>query len=230
MSPLLRSLGHVEAFQKNSLTVQIAEIENSLNGLEREAVSSLCSKMDITPVLLQSAVALKQAASQINVIIHSVGILVSLPHILEGGEKVESVSLGAGNTGKPFDLETDRRIAEFKFIRWQGGPETIRQNALFKDFYLLAESPSKKRKFLYVVDATYPLKFFRSGRGIESVFSRLPDLMKDIQTRYGTRFQKVREYYECRRELVSVIDLKTVVPLFANGFDLTATVDESEEL
>src|SRR5260370_27495368 len=104
MSPLLKSLGHVEAFHRNSLTVQIAGIENALNGLEKQAVSSLCSKMDVTPVLLQSAVSLKRAASQINVIIHAVGILISLPSILEDGEKVESVSLGAGNKSNPFNL------------------------------------------------------------------------------------------------------------------------------
>ena len=45
-------------------------------------------------------------------------------------------------TGRSFDLETSYRVAvaELKFIRWQGGPESIRQNQLFKDFYLLAGS------------------------------------------------------------------------------------------
>jgi hypothetical protein len=44
-------------------------------------------------------------------------------------------------TGRSFDLETSDRVAvaEFKFIRWQGGPESIRQNQLFK-LYLLARS------------------------------------------------------------------------------------------
>ncbi|WP_283814259.1 hypothetical protein [Bradyrhizobium aeschynomenes] len=44
--------------------------------------------------------------------------MLCLPHILEEGEIVDYVSLGAGNTGRPFDLETNRRIAEFKFIHW----------------------------------------------------------------------------------------------------------------
>lgn len=43
-----------------------------------------------------------------------------LPHILEPDERVESVSLGAGNTGRDFDLETNVRVAEFKFIHWRG--------------------------------------------------------------------------------------------------------------
>jgi hypothetical protein len=229
MNALHQSLTHIQAFQKSSLTSEIAGMEFALQGLDKEAASSLCLRMDVTPVLLQSAVSLKKAASQINVIIHTVGILVSLPFILEEGEKIEAVSLGAGNTGKPFDLETDRRIAEFKFIHWQGGSETIRQNALFKDFYLLAESQSQKRKFLYVVDSKYPLKFFGAGRAIKSVFSRLPVLMDDIRTRYADRFPTVREYYNHRRDSVAVIDLKSVVPPFANGFDLAGVEDETNE-
>jgi len=145
VNPLLRSLGYIEAFHKNSPTLQIAEIESALNGLEKQAVSSLCSEMNVSPVLLQSAVEIKQAASQISVIIHAVGILISLPYILNDGEKVQSVSLGEGNTGKQFDLETSHRIAEFKFIHWQGSSESVRENNLFKDFYLLAESKSRKK-------------------------------------------------------------------------------------
>ena len=48
------------------------------------------------------------------VIVHAVGILVALPKILEPGELVQSLSLGAGNTGRAHDLETDRRIDEFR--------------------------------------------------------------------------------------------------------------------
>jgi hypothetical protein len=66
---------------------------------------------------------------------------------LEPAERVEYLSLGAGNTGKAFDLETDLRVCEFKFINWQGGAEAIRQNALFKDLYLLAEASTAKRKY-----------------------------------------------------------------------------------
>ena len=100
---------------------------------------------------------IKRLAGEIHVVIHALGILLCLPHILKTGEIVESVSLGAGNTGKAFDLETNRRIAEFKFIRWQGGAEMIRQNALFKDFYLMAEHSTHKEKYLYVLGTEIPL-------------------------------------------------------------------------
>ena len=53
---------------------------------------------------------MKRLAGQINVTIHALGILMCLPHILEPDERVESVSLGAGNTGRDFDLETNVRV------------------------------------------------------------------------------------------------------------------------
>lgn len=66
------------------------------------------------------------------------------------GEQIESLSLGAGNTGRSHDLEPDRRIAEFEFIEWRGGAESIRQNSLFVDLFNLASSDIDKRKVLYV--------------------------------------------------------------------------------
>ena len=96
----------------------------------------------------------------------------ALPYILESGETVEYVSLGAGNTGRQFDLETNYRVAEFKFIHWRGGAESIRQNQLFKDFYLLAENETIKRKYLYVLGAKFPLHFLNGGRKLNSVLTQ----------------------------------------------------------
>jgi hypothetical protein len=95
------------------------------------------------------------------------------------------VSLGAGNTGKEFDLETNYRIAEFKFIHWRGGPESIRQNQLFKDFYLLSESRSEKRKYLYVIGREHPYDFLSGGRALSSVLSCNVKLLKQFEAKYG---------------------------------------------
>jgi len=54
---------------------------------------------------------------------------------LQSGEVVEQLSLGAGNSGKSFDLTTNQRVAEFKFIQWKGGSESARKREFFKDFY-----------------------------------------------------------------------------------------------
>lgn len=115
-------------------TRTLARIEQSLVGTTGENCEALLHEFNAQSEVLGAAGTIKRMAGQINVIIHSLGILLCLPHILKPGETVESVSLGAGNTGKVFDLETDQRIAEFKFITWQGGPESVRQNTVFKDF------------------------------------------------------------------------------------------------
>jgi hypothetical protein len=99
---------------------------------------------------LEAALEIKRLAGQINVVIHALGILVSLPHLLEPDEVVEELSLGAGNTGRSFDLTTDRRIAAFKFITWRGGAEAIRQNTVFVDVLHLAEADTDRARFLYV--------------------------------------------------------------------------------
>lgn len=70
--------------------------------------------------VLRAALAVKQASAQIDTILHAVGIALALPHILSPDERVLHLSLGAGTSDGRFDLETDRRIAEFKFIQWRG--------------------------------------------------------------------------------------------------------------
>jgi hypothetical protein len=92
---------------------------------------------------------IKGLAAQIDVILHTVGILLSLPHVLLPGERIISLSLGAGNTGRDCDMETDQQIAEFKFIKWKGA-DTFRQNTLFVDLFHLAEADTNKRRVLYV--------------------------------------------------------------------------------
>jgi hypothetical protein len=167
--------------------------------------------------VLAAAGLVKSIAAQINVVIHALGILLCLPRILLPGEVVEYVSLGAGNTGKAFDLETNLRIAEFKFIQWQGGSEAIRQNALFKDFYLMAEYPSAKQKILYVVGSRHPEKFFNGRRSLSSVLSHHVKLQKQFAEKYGDQYRTVRDYYLPRRNLVTVEDISPLLPELAGA-------------
>jgi len=160
---------------------------------------------------------IKRLAGQINVVVHALGILLCLPHILRPGEAIDYVSLGAGNTGRAFDLETNQRIAEFKFIRWQGGPEAIRQNALFKDFYELAEHPGPKEKFLYVLGTEPAEKFFNGGRAISSVLSRHVKLRNQLAEKFGDRYRKVRDYYVPNKDRVVIQDVSPFVPELVAG-------------
>jgi hypothetical protein len=198
----------IEKFQGANLTKSISGIEEQVKkGWGLNEAQLFCHSNGIDDHFMASALAIKKVAGQINVIIHAAGILRSLPSILEPGEKVEYVSLGAGNTGRKFDLETNFRVAEYKFIDWQGGPESIRQNGIFKDFYELAECETHKKKFLYVVGDKFPRKFFEGGRALTSVLSRRPEILKTIKSKYGANIVRVCDYFELKKTVVEICDI-----------------------
>jgi hypothetical protein len=225
MKTLIEAASTIEKFERGSLTQRISGIETVLVGLDKRACEEIYPALSIKADLFDSAVTIKKLAGQINVLIHAIGILLSLPHILEEGEKIEALSLGAGNSGRPFDLETNRRVAEFKFINWQGGAEVIRQNSMFKDYYLMAENPTSKAKYLYVIGTKHPLKFLNSGRALSSVFSRNIKLWAEFQQRYGTQFIRVCDYYEFRKSAVQLVDVTPMIPQLAHsdGLELDNT-------
>jgi hypothetical protein len=194
-------------FGGDDLTLTLSQIESSARGVTIDSCLSYLAESRASRDALAAAAEMKRLAGQINVVIHALGILLCLPHILEEKEHVEYVSLGAGNTGRAFDLETNLRVAEFKFIHWRGGPESIRQNSIFKDFFLLADSDSQKRKYLYVLGSTHPTKFFNGGRALSSVLSKDNRVRTLFYAHHGDRFTKVRDYYECYKKLVFVEDV-----------------------
>jgi hypothetical protein len=212
MLNLAEATRNLEGFQGGSLTDRIAEIEWDLRGKNNQECEDALSSLGVSRTLLESAYALKSVAGQINVVIHAIGILLLLPHILREGEAVEGLSLGAGNTGREFDLETNLRIAEFKFIQWQGGPESLRKKSLFKDFYELAEYDTPKARYLYLTETARPLRFLRGGSAISNVLDRNVRLRDDFQQKYQGRFITVRQYYEYRSQLVSIQSMASLIP------------------
>lgn len=197
----------LETFQGDSLTSSLADLESQIVGSAPEDADHFCATRGIDDAFMDSAIAVKRVAGQINIIIHAAGILRSLSGLLDPGEEVESVSLGAGNTGRKFDLETNMRVAEYKFIDWRGGPESIRQNGIFKDFFELAEHETQKNKYLYVVGTEYPIKFFSGGRALASVLSRNPSILAKINEKYGPGVTRVRDYYEMKKDEVKICDI-----------------------
>jgi hypothetical protein len=219
---LVEAIDSLHAFGGPDLTQTLAQIEASLPGVSLDNYSAVLSTCGARTEVLSAASLLKRLAGQINVVIHALGILLCLPHILKPGEAIEYVSLGAGNTGREFDLETNHRIAEFKFIHWQGGPESIRQNALFKDFYEMAEHPTYKQRFLYVLGTEHVHRFFNGGRATSSVLSRNVKLGKEFSDKYGDRYRKVRDYYLQTKNRVVIQDVSPFVP------ELAAAAAEAE--
>jgi hypothetical protein len=218
----------LRAFSGGDLTSTLSKIEGSIGGTTIESCIAFLVRVGATNNALLAAAEMKRLSGQINVVIHALGILLCLPHILEDGEKVEYVSLGAGNTGREFDLETSYRVAEFKFIKWQGGPESIRQNGIFKDFFRLADSSSQKRKYLYLLGIDHPMKFFNGGRALNSVLrdNRLREL---FYSRHGQSFAKVREYYQHHKDAVIIEDMTPWLPELASTIFDTGSASELSE-
>ena len=189
------------------LTDTLARLESSVRGVPAEHLEPVLNSFGATQDALVGIGQLKRIFGQINVVIHALGILTCLPKLLEPSESVQEISLGAGNTGRRFDLQTDQRIAEFKFIKWQRGPESIRQNGLFKDFFQLAEHKTGKRKYLYVLGTQHPLKFLNGGRALTSVLSKDVRLSKQFHAKFGDQYRTVREYFQPRRATVMIEDV-----------------------
>lgn len=204
----------IQDFEKGDLTDRLFNLEVNFQGANSTSAKMLCEKENLTSDLLKAAFSIKKLAGQINVVIHGIAILTALPQILDEDEHIEYLSLGAANTGKRFDLETDRRVAEFKFINWQGGSEAIRQNSLFKDFYNLVEYDTNKKRFLYVINTKIPLRFFNGNRAIKSVLSKNNKLEKEFFDKYGNRFQVANEYYNAYKDRVHLVDISTMLPGF----------------
>lgn len=205
----------IAGFTNGDLTSRLSGIEHALAGGTHERAVSFCKEQKLNTDLLQAATKIKMVSGRINDIVHALGILVSLPSVISEDEKIISMSLGAGNTGRLWDLETDQQVAEFKFIRWQGGPESIRQNGLFKDFFCLAEYETDKVRRLYLLGLEHPMRFLLGGRSINSVVSRNAKLAEDFREKYGAQFSCVWEYFEHRRNRVELVDLLPIIPELA---------------
>jgi len=214
------TISNIHKFKTDSLTKKISKLESEFQGAELDKVSRLLTSEKIDRKLLRCALQIKEIAGEIHVLVHTLGILLALEDILQDGEIVEELSLGAGNTGRKYDLKTNYKVAEFKFINWRGSSEAIRQNSLFKDFYELAELDTHLEKHLYVIGCSIPLKFMSGNRSIKSVLSRNNKLWGEFQSKYQTRFTVVREYYEYKKDNVKIIDLKQVSRYFKDVMEV----------
>jgi hypothetical protein len=209
-----RALLLISRLSNLNLGAWIGGLENINSGASGAIVAQKLAEQNIDEELLAAAILVKRSAGQVNVLIHAIGILVALPKILAPGEVVESLSLGAGNTGRAHDLETNRQIAEFKFIDWRGGAESIRQNGLFGDIFSLASEPTTKRRVIYLTGTAIPLRFLENRRALSSVLKDAP-LGRRFRELHGERFATVRDYWLTVRDQVEIVDLVPLIPAFA---------------
>ena len=201
--------------QKDVRTL-VSELERNFLNKGKNTVLAFVDGNKITEIFTEKLY-IKKLSAQVDTVIHAYGILLSLPKILDDDETIEYLSLGAGNTGKPFDLSTSKRIAEFKFAKWDTKNNTIRQNKIFENFLELAIDVGNvgKKKYIYCLSAEEIIKFLtNSERALSSVLSRSSINKKhpDIQSKYKT----VKEFYKDYKHGVEIVDLN--IYLDFNGF------------
>ncbi len=144
--------------QDEPLTAKIADIEHELNGCGRGEVGPIISARGVSPDLLRGALLVRSRLGRINDLINAAAISLALPELLEPNEVLRRPSLAAGNDpSRPYDVETDRRVAEFKLARWDGH-DAMRKRQVFKDLvHLAAADTSGRRAELYVLGPAHDL-------------------------------------------------------------------------
>jgi hypothetical protein len=92
----------------------------------------------------------------------------------------------------------------------------------FQTRVLLAEHPTHKRKYLYVLGTKFPLRFLNGRRALSSVLKDAP-LAAVFRERYGERYERVRDYFLPRQKIVTIQDISGLLP------GLSALPDADEE-
>jgi hypothetical protein len=186
----------------------------ALEGLSREDVHATLGGSILSLETAVAAMAVRESLGRISDLIHASVICAALTRILEDGERiVVRPSLASGNDPtRHYDLETDRRIAEFKVAVWQSGSNVMRKRTLFADLVSLAMDPRPVRKQLFVVGER-PGRFLSGSRSLaHMVLQRAHQNLRDRFTlTYGPGSISVAEFAAGPASDVEVIDLLDVL-------------------
>jgi hypothetical protein len=190
------------------LTAAIAQLEHDLDGAEASAIPGILARYGATPAALESGLVARDRLGRLNDVIHALAIAVVLPSILEGGELLRRPSLAAGNDPtRPFDVETDRRIAKFKFSRWDGH-DTARMRQLVKDLVHLAADSSGRQVELYVLDDR-PRRFLEtSGSTVDWALAPFPKAKDLFRDRFGDLDITIADFRAGGAAHVNVMDIR----------------------
>jgi len=203
------------------LTDRIRSTEAALAGADRDAAEEVVVSSGMTAELLGAVLLVRQHAGRLNDVVHAATIVQMLPALLESGEKVlVRPSLAAGNDpGRPFDLETNRRVAEFKLSFWKGA-DAMRKRGVFADLVHLAMDDSDRRAQLFVVGRA-PIDFLRTGQATATwaLGRSSPNLRERFAARYGTNDITIRDFTHGPGGHVELVDLTTLMPTL--GRDVT---------
>jgi hypothetical protein len=194
----------------------VASLERELSGTQAQEAAEAARRAGFQPALLEAALLIRRDLGRLNDLVHAAAITVTLPLILEPGERLTNrPSLAAGNDPtRPFDLETDRRVAEFKVGIWSGnGTDAMRKRTVFHDLVHLAADTSNRRPELYVV-GPQPVRFLqRSHTTAQWALDRGAASTRQLFVeRFGDLGTTVEQFVAGPAEHVRIVDLADLLP------------------
>jgi hypothetical protein len=197
----------------------VADLEYALNSADSAEVTRVTTAAglggSVGKSVFEAAVLTRQQLGRLNDLVHAAGISLALPLLLEPGEELSNrPSLAAGNDpSRPFDVETDRRIMEFKFGVWQSGSNAARKRAVFHDLVHLAADQSGRRAELYLV-GSQPAKFLRTTTSkVSWALNRQAEKTRELyEDRFGATDIPIPRFTGGPAAHVQLIDLGTVIP------------------
>ncbi|MEU7788447.1 hypothetical protein [Amycolatopsis sp. NPDC049159] len=202
-----------EFFGQEDLSSRVVRLEVLLEGAAAETVDARVAPEGLTDDLLRGALLVRRHAGRVNDLIHAAMIVRALPSILEPGERiVRRPSLAAGNDpSRKFDLETDRRVAEFKAAEWKGR-DAMRKRTLVADLVGLVLERGDRRAELYVL-GSLPIDFLRkSNSTMEWALGRSsPNLREAYKQRFGSAALTVSQFTAGPAADVVLRDLNEII-------------------
>jgi len=136
------------------LNDMVASLEQRLMGADAEHAVEMVADAGMSPDLLHAALVVRRDIGRLNDLIHALAIGLTLKTLLEPGERITvTPSLAAGNNAaaQAFDLQTNRRCAEFKLSVWTGH-DSQRMRGLFGALVnLVTHTPADCAAQLFVV-------------------------------------------------------------------------------
>jgi hypothetical protein len=205
----------VKFLRSSPFTRSINQLEHDLENANRSTVAEVTSAAGLSDELLSAALIVRRDVGRVSDVIHATVISLALPLILEDGEFLDSrPSLGPGNDpSRPFDLQTNKRVAEFKVAVWSGG-DMMRKRGLTADLVHLAMDDSGKRAELWAVGEG-PLDFIRTCKSAtNSLLARASRHQRErFDNTYGDDANlPLGKFYEKHASEVKLCNLATVLP------------------
>ena len=166
--------------------------------------------------IFTAAKIIKDASSQIDEIVHASGIMIAKELWLHEDEEVQYLSLGAGNHKGHFDMETNLRIAEFKFGKWNDNSANgIRRRGYFSNYISLLTANDHRSKYFVVEDRSSFVKFMNGKATWRNVLSKNPSGFKKLEKflieNKKEHLVTVGEIYKEFEERITIIEYNQIM-------------------